>query len=98
MNRQDGDQSVSDFLRLLTYVSTDLVACRLWDVLGNGEVIHIADYAARYFKKHKRPLRVAVDEACWRYNNVNEEQVEGIRTKSDRASNPLEKNILYKAL
>ena len=27
----------------------------------------IAVLAARHFEEHKRPLRIAVDEACWRY-------------------------------
>ncbi|TVY39171.1 hypothetical protein LSUB1_G004840 [Lachnellula subtilissima] len=40
----------------------------LWDKLGQGKVIEIAAYATRHFEQHKRPLRIAVDEAIWRYN------------------------------
>ncbi|KAI6801262.1 hypothetical protein KC360_g1520 [Hortaea werneckii] len=50
----------------------------LWDVIGEGEIVHIADYAAQHFRKHGRPLRIAVDEACWRFTNLTPEQVEKI--------------------
>ena len=69
----------------------------LWEVLGDGEVIHIADYAARHFKQHKRPLRIAVDEACWRFTNLTEEQVQKIRD-GEPAANPVEKTILWRIL
>ncbi|TKA30119.1 hypothetical protein B0A50_02838 [Salinomyces thailandicus] len=69
----------------------------LWDVIGDGEIIHIADYAAQHFEKHKRPLRIAVDEACWRFTNLTPEQVQKIRD-GEPAANPIEKTILWRIL
>lgn len=68
---------------------------RLWEVLGEGEIWHIADYAAEFFNKHHRPLRIAVDEAGWRFKNLNAHQVEAIR-ESESAANPIEKVILQR--
>ncbi|KAK4631789.1 hypothetical protein CLAFUW4_03073 [Fulvia fulva] len=64
----------------------------LWTVLGQGEVHHIADFAADHFKRHKRPLRIAVDEACWRFTNLSDEQVRRIREDTPNAK-PMEKTI-----
>ncbi|KXT09011.1 hypothetical protein AC579_7869 [Pseudocercospora musae] len=69
----------------------------LWQVLGQGEVTELADYAAAHFEEHKRPLRIAVDEACWRFRNLNEEQVKKIRD-GEPAANPMEKTILWRVL
>ncbi|SMR62952.1 unnamed protein product [Zymoseptoria tritici ST99CH_3D1] len=69
----------------------------LWDVLGQGEIWHIADYAAAHFKEHKRPLRIAVDEATWRFTNLTPEQTERIR-EGEPAANPQEKVILWRIL
>lgn len=41
----------------------------------------LADYAKRHFEKHKRPLRIAVDEACWRFTTFSDEKVAAIREK-----------------
>ena len=59
--------------------------------------MHIADYAAQHFRKHGRPLRIAVDEACWRFTNLTPEQVEKIRD-GEPAANPVEKTILWRIL
>lgn len=69
----------------------------MWDVLGEGEVRNIADYAADFFAKHKRPLRIAVDEACWRFTNLSDEQRDKIR-QDEPAANPQEKVILWRIL
>lgn len=34
----------------------------LWDVIGKGEIVAIAQYAIDHFSRHRRPLRIAVDE------------------------------------
>ena len=67
----------------------------LWDVIGEGEVWHIADFAADWFKKYNRPLRIAVDEACWRFNNLNAQQVQLIK-EGESAANPIEKVIFQR--
>ncbi|KAK5700682.1 hypothetical protein LTR97_005199 [Elasticomyces elasticus] len=70
----------------------------LWDTLNDAaEVVHIAEYAARHFEQHKRPLRIAVDESCWRFTNLTPKQVERIR-EGEPAANPVEKTILWRAL
>ena len=52
----------------------------LWHKLGPaGTVENIADYAAKHFKEHCRPLRIAVDEPGWRYKNVNQRRTKEIR-------------------
>nr|POE94430.1 flap endonuclease gen like 1 [Quercus suber] len=70
---------------------------RLWEALGDGEICSIADYAARFFETHQRPLRIAVDEACWRFTNLTDEQVQSIRN-GEPAANPVEKTILWRVL
>jgi Holliday junction resolvase YEN1 len=42
----------------------------LWDVIGKGELVKLAKYATDHYKAHGRPLRVAVDESRWRFNNL----------------------------
>lgn len=66
-------------------------------MLGKGEEYAIADYAAAHWEQHKRPLRIAVDEACWRFNNLSDEQVARIR-EGEPAANPIEKVILWRIL
>jgi hypothetical protein len=43
---------------------------RLWEQIGEGEVTDIAEYAAKHLKRTSKPLRIAVNEAYWRYNNL----------------------------
>jgi hypothetical protein len=40
-----------------------LTACRLHDIIGDGEIWSRPEYAARHFEQHKRPFRIVVDEA-----------------------------------
>jgi hypothetical protein len=47
---------------------------RLWNVIGLGEVTSIADIAADDYQRNSRPLRIAADEAGWRFNNLNGQQ------------------------
>ncbi|TKA64300.1 hypothetical protein B0A55_09775, partial [Friedmanniomyces simplex] len=85
MNVSTGASKAYSYIVNLSGVST------LWDVLNDaGEIVHIADYAARRFERHNRPLRIAVDEACWRFTNLTPEQVERIR-EGEPAANPVEK-------
>lgn len=69
----------------------------MWDVIGDGEITTIADYATKHFEREGRPLRVAVDEAGWRFNNLTPDQVAKIREK-EAAANPIEKTILWRIL
>ena len=66
-------------------------------MLGEGEIWTLPDYAAHHFEKHKRPLRIAVDEACWRFNNLTPEQVKKIQ-EGEPAANPVEKVFLWRTL
>lgn len=57
-----------------------LTETRLWNKLGEGEMMDIATYAAQHFENHKRPLRIAIDEAIWRKMFwVSKEKVDWIR-------------------
>jgi hypothetical protein len=46
------------------------------------EVMPIAQLAEAHFREHKRPLKIAVDEADWRFNNVAPDQVDFIRSST----------------
>jgi len=67
----------------------------LWDAIGRGEVVSIAKYATDHFNKHGRPLRVAVDEPGWRFNNLTPQQIEMIR-KKEPAANPIERTVMWR--
>ncbi|THZ09921.1 hypothetical protein D6C95_00927 [Aureobasidium pullulans] len=69
----------------------------LWDILGEGEVKSLAQLSTEHYKKHNRPLRVAIDEAGWRFHNLNDAKVAAIRQKVPEA-NPIEKAILWRVL
>ncbi|CAD0111562.1 unnamed protein product [Aureobasidium uvarum] len=69
----------------------------LWDILGEGEVKSPAKLSTDHFRQHKRPLRVAIDEAGWRFHNLSDAQVAAIRQKVPEA-NPIEKAILWRVL
>ncbi|KAK6436198.1 hypothetical protein LTR95_007609 [Oleoguttula sp. CCFEE 5521] len=69
----------------------------LWEVIGDGEVTTIADFATKHFETEGRPLRIAVDEAGWRFNNLTDAQVAQIREK-EAAANPIEKTIIWRIL
>ena len=69
----------------------------LWETIGKGELVPLAKYATDHYKQHGRPLRVAVDEPGWRFNDLTPAQVEFIRSK-EPAANPIEKNIMWRIL
>ncbi|KAG9760258.1 PIN domain-like protein, partial [Aureobasidium melanogenum] len=69
----------------------------LGDILGEGEIKSLAQLSTDHFQKHKRPLRVAIDEAGWRFHNLSDAQVHAIRQKVPEA-NPIEKAILWRVL
>lgn len=69
----------------------------LWDVIGKGELVTLAKYATDHFNQYGRPLRVAVDEPGWRFNNLTPQQVQFIRSK-EPAANPIEKTIMWRIL
>jgi Holliday junction resolvase YEN1 len=53
---------------------------QLFDVIReHEEIVPIAQLAAEHHERHGRPLRIAVDEADWRFNNVTQAQVYAIR-------------------
>ncbi|KAF2758679.1 PIN domain-like protein [Pseudovirgaria hyperparasitica] len=69
----------------------------LWDILGDGELTSLAELSTRHYEQHGRPLRVAVDEAGWRFKNLTPQQVAFIKQKEPRA-NPVEKALLFRIL
>ncbi|KAF2653817.1 hypothetical protein K491DRAFT_500378 [Lophiostoma macrostomum CBS 122681] len=54
----------------------------LWDVIKDHDhSVPIAQLAEEHHRQHRRPLRVAIDEADWRFNNLTQQQVYAIREK-----------------
>lgn len=49
-----------------------------WDLIGDGETIALAQLAADYLERKGRPLRIAIDEAVWRFNNLNKYEIKDI--------------------
>lgn len=51
-----------------------------WELIKQEDrSVPIAQLAEEHFRKHGRPLRIAVDEADWRFNNLTSQQVYMIR-------------------
>jgi Holliday junction resolvase YEN1 len=86
---------ISHPYRSLYQFSNDTIS--LWDILGEGEVKSLAQISTDHWKIHKRPLRVAIDEAGWRFHNLSDAQVAAIRQKVPEA-NPIEKAIFWRVL
>lgn len=66
----------------LNHVQCGLLIDRgsLWDTIRRHEaVIPIAQLAEDHYRRHGKPLRIAVDEADWRFNNLTPQQVFMIR-------------------
>ncbi|KAF2809026.1 PIN domain-like protein, partial [Mytilinidion resinicola] len=59
--------------------------------------VETAQLATKHFQRTRRPLRIAVDEAGWRFNNINEHQVKAIREKSgEPAFQGIEKQLFWR--
>jgi hypothetical protein len=50
-------------------------------LIGDGDLVQLAQLSANCWEKEKRPFRIAVDEAGWRFNNLNDFQVAQIRAR-----------------
>lgn len=65
---------------LMSNPSSCLPQFRLFDVIrDHEEVVPIAQLAEDHHRRYGKPLRIAVDEADWRYNNLTQAQVYAIR-------------------
>jgi len=52
----------------------------LWDTIKkHEESVPVAQLAEEHHRRHGRSLRIAVDEADWRFNNLTVQQVYTIR-------------------
>ncbi|KAJ8111400.1 hypothetical protein OPT61_g5997 [Boeremia exigua] len=61
------------------------------------ETVFIAQLAEQHYKQHGRALRIAVDEADWRFNNLTAPQVFQIRDSSNQpAFQGIEKAMFYR--
>ncbi len=65
----------------------------LWTIIGPGETRSIAAWSTSHFTATGRPLRIAVDEANWRYKSLNDDLEAKIKRDSP-GSQPREKRIL----
>ncbi|KAF5846475.1 hypothetical protein GGP41_003853 [Bipolaris sorokiniana] len=70
----------------------------LWDIIKRyEEVIPIAQLAEDHHRRHGKPLRIAVDEADWRFNNLTPQQVYAIRDATNQhAFQGIEKAMFYR--
>ncbi|KAF2646474.1 PIN domain-like protein [Massarina eburnea CBS 473.64] len=70
----------------------------LWNIIKEqDQSVPLAQLAEHHFKQHGRPLRIAVDEADWRFNNLTTQQVYIIREKSNEpAFQGIEKSMFYR--
>lgn len=60
-----------------------IVHSRFWDVIKDtGIDTSLARWAADHIKEHRRPLRIAIDEAHWRYKAITVEAFEEIKRSS----------------
>ncbi|KAI1329174.1 PIN domain-like protein [Xylariaceae sp. FL0255] len=69
-----------------------------WEQFKSETVINLFQLASEHIEQQQRPYRVAVDAACWLFKNLNDAAVAQIRASSNRASNPNEKAIIYRAM
>ncbi|KAI0385625.1 PIN domain-like protein [Hypomontagnella monticulosa] len=60
---------------------------------AEGQTRSIAEWSSEYFELHRRPLRIAIDQANWWYRNVTQQKEAEIQRKSP-GSHPREKRIL----
>ncbi|KZM26499.1 uncharacterized protein EKO05_0005424 [Ascochyta rabiei] len=70
----------------------------LWDTIRDFEEVKpIAQLAEDHYREHGRPLKIAVDEADWRFNNLTMAQVYAIRDSSNEpAFQGIEKAMFYR--
>ncbi|KAK1523151.1 hypothetical protein CPAR01_14004 [Colletotrichum paranaense] len=69
-----------------------------WELVDRAGVEKsLAQWATDHLKKHKRPLRIAVDAAHWQSKNVSDAQEAAIQEQSP-GSHPREKAILERLL
>ncbi|XPS70041.1 hypothetical protein M3J07_002278 [Ascochyta lentis] len=70
----------------------------LWDTIRDFEEVKpVAQLAEEHYREHGRPLRIAVDEADWRFNNLTMAQVYAIRDSSNEpAFQGIEKAMFYR--
>ncbi|OHE94648.1 hypothetical protein CORC01_10049 [Colletotrichum orchidophilum] len=70
----------------------------LWKLVDPAGIERsLAQWATDHLKQHGRPLRIAIDEAHWRYKNVTDAQ-EAIIQKQTPGSHPKERAILERTL
>ncbi|EUC46287.1 hypothetical protein COCMIDRAFT_36119 [Bipolaris oryzae ATCC 44560] len=70
----------------------------LWDTIRRyEEAVPIAQLAEDHHRRHGKPLRIAVDEADWRFNNLTPQQVYAIRDATNQhAFQGVEKAMFYR--
>lgn len=57
---------------------------RAWDVIGDGEKTELAQLATDFLRDKGRPMRIAIDEAVWRWNNLNLHQIASSRESNTK--------------
>jgi hypothetical protein len=59
---------------------------RAWELIGDGEKVALAQMAADFLRDKGRPMRIAIDEAVWRWNNLSKYQIASIQESKTSTS------------
>lgn len=91
-------ESVSWFANDALEYASNCLSPRFWPTFGGGEVVNLFDLASKHIQNTGRPYRIAVDLPYWMFHNLDEMSVQKIRQVSQRASQPIEKAVLYRMM
>ncbi|KAI4617579.1 uncharacterized protein J4E87_008215 [Alternaria ethzedia] len=80
------------------FAKAGVLLLELWDTIKkHEESVPVAQLAEEHHRRHGRSLRIAVDEADWRFNNLTVQQVYTIReTSNEYAYQGIEKAMFYR--
>ncbi|KAF6820463.1 hypothetical protein CSOJ01_00719 [Colletotrichum sojae] len=71
---------------------------KFWpEIAGLGERKSLEQWSKEHLEKHRRPLRIAVDEAHMRYKAPGAQKIKKIKSNAPGAQ-PIERNIMYRVL
>lgn len=77
---------------------SNCLSSRFWPTFGGGDVVNLFDLASKHIQDTRRPYRIAVDLPYWLFHNLDDISVQKIRQVSQRASQPIEKAVLYRMM
>lgn len=91
-------ESVYFFADDVLRFDSNCLSPRFWPTFGGGDVVNLFDLASQHIQNTRRPYRIAVDLPYWLFHNLDDMSVQKIRQVSQRASQPIEKAVLYRMM